>query len=78
MLFSLIGNFDYPSMFTVVGVAVAAAAAFAAWINRNPVRLREAKLQFEHQEQLLRFGNAHSEQMAKLEKNLITSHRQED
>lgn len=76
MFSHLIGTFDYPSMFVVVGCAVAIAGAFTAWINHNPMVLRRAKMQYDHEEMLLRSQNERAISLAKIESQgkLITSH----
>lgn len=78
MLSTLIGTFDWPATAVVIGVAIAAALGFTAWLNHTPVRLQEMKLQTEHDTTLARIAADADLNKTKLNQNLITSHRQED
>lgn len=75
MFSALVGSFDWPSMATVVGVAVALAAAFAAWLHRTPYKLQEMKLQNDHDEIRARIAKEQAVAMAQIDQKVITSHR---
>jgi uncharacterized membrane protein YccC len=78
MLSTIIGTFEWPATAVVVGVAIAAAIAFTAWLQRTPRKLQEMKLQTERDVAKANIERDRDVQLAKLNQNLITSHREEN
>ncbi len=78
MLSNFVGTFDWPATFVVVGVAASFAVAYAAWLARTPIKLQEMRMQNERDTTLAKYTADRDVQMAKVQQNLITSHRSTD
>lgn len=79
MFSTLIGQFDWPSMFVVVGIAVALAIAFSTWLAITPRKLQEIKLQNDRDLELAKYSR--DVEITKINvgaKNALVAHRQED
>lgn len=78
MLSTIIGTFDWPATVVVVGAAMALAIAFSAWLARTPVELQKMKMQNDRDIALANTAMNREVNMAKMQQNLITSHRATD
>ena len=77
MLANLVGTFDWPATFVVIGIAGSIAIGYIGWINRTPISIQEMKLQNDRDQNAAMLARDRDVQMAKIQQNLITSHRED-